>query len=81
MQRTLRKPLLPLLFGRLVHRQLPMRGTNGEGPLVGINAIVNGQGHAIKTGKGSGGGYAIQRVYRYSSGKAESAPDYYKTRR
>lgn len=34
-----------------------------------------------RTGKGSGGGYAIQRVYRYSSGKAESAPDYYKTRR
>ena len=53
---------------------------NGEGPIVGINAIVNGQGHAIKTGKGSGGGYAIQRVYRYSSGKADFAPDYYATR-
>ena len=42
-----------------------------------VNAIVNGQGHAIKTGKGSGGGYAIQRVYRYSAGKADIAPDYY----
>ena len=37
--------------------------------------------HAIKTGKGSGGGYAIQRVYRYSNGKADVAPDYYKVRR
>ena len=40
-------------------------------------SIVNGQGHAIKTGKGSGGGYAIQRVYRYSNGKADIAPNYY----
>ena len=54
---------------------------NGDGPLVGINAIVNGQGHATKTGKGSGGGYAIQRVYRYSDGKADVAPNYYKKRR
>jgi len=54
---------------------------NGDGPLVGINAIVNGQGHAIKTGKGSGGGYAIQRVYRYADGKGDVAPDYYATRK
>ena len=54
---------------------------NGDGPLVGINAIVNGKGHAIRTGKGSGGGFGVQRVYRYSAGKADVAPDCYSTRR
>ena len=67
--------------GVVIENACTVEIANGEGPLVGINAIVNGQGHAIKTGKGSGGGYAIQRVYRYSAGKAEIAPDYYKKRR
>ncbi len=67
--------------GVVIENACTVEIANGEGPLVGINAIVNGQGHAIKTGKGSGGGYAIQRVYRYSAGKAEIAPDYYKKQR
>ena len=67
--------------GVVVENACTVEIANGDGPLVGINAIVNGQGHAIKTGKGSGGGYAIQRVYRYSDGKADVAPDYYKKRR
>ncbi|MBQ6135924.1 MAG: hypothetical protein IJI73_00965 [Kiritimatiellae bacterium] len=49
----------------------------GDGPLVGINHIVNGHGHGIRTGKGSGGGYAVQRVYRYCNGSADVADDYY----
>ncbi len=28
-----------------------------------------------------GGGYAVQRVYRYSNGKADVAPDYYQKQR
>ena len=64
--------------GVVIENACTVEIANGEGPLVGINAIVNGQGHAIKTGKGSGGGYAIQRVYRYSAGKADIAPDYYR---
>ena len=67
--------------GVVIENACTVEIANGEGPLVGINAIVNGQGHAIKTGKGSGGGYAIQRVYRYSAGKADIAPDYYKKQR
>ena len=63
--------------GVVIENACTVEIANGDGPLVGINAIVNGQGHAIKTGKGSGGGYAIQRVYRYSAGKADIAPDYY----
>jgi len=51
---------------------------NGDGPLVGISHIVNGTGHGIKTGKGSGGGYAVQRLYLYADGRAETAPDYYR---
>ena len=64
--------------GVVIENACTVEIANGEGPLVGINAIVNGHGHAIKTGKGSGGGYAIQRVYRYSAGKADIAPDYYR---
>ena len=51
---------------------------NGDGPKVGINHIVNGQGHGIRTGKGNNGGYAIQRLTRYGNGKADIQPDYYK---
>lgn len=65
--------------GVVVENACTVEIANGNGPLVGINGIVNGKGHAIKTGKGSGGGYAIQRVYRYSNGRADVAPDYYKT--
>ena len=54
---------------------------NGEGPSVGINSIVNGKGCGVRTGKGTGGGYAIQRLYRYCNGAADSAPDYYASRR
>ena len=50
---------------------------NGDGPHVGINSIVNGRGFGVRTGKGAGGGYAVQRLYRYCNGKAEHAPDHY----
>ena len=50
---------------------------NGDGPLVGINHIVNGRGYGIRTGKDSGGGYAVQRVTKYCNGKAEERPDAY----
>ena len=66
--------------GVVVENVCTVEIANGEGPLVGINAIVNGRGHAIRTGKGSGGGFGVQRVYRYSDGKADMAPDCYKTR-
>ena len=65
--------------GVVIENACTVEIANGDGPLVGINAIVNGQGYAIKTGKGSGGGYAIQRVYRYSNGKADIASDWYKS--
>ena len=66
--------------GVVIENACTVEIANGDGPLVGINAIVNGRGHAIKTGKSSGGGYAIQRVYRYSDDKADIAPDWYKSR-
>ena len=49
----------------------------GDGPKVGINHIVNGRGFGIRTGKGSGGGYAVQRVTRYTNGQFDAQPDYY----
>ena len=50
----------------------------GDGPIVGFNHIVNGMGYGIRTGKGSGGGYAVQRVYSRNDGDTDIAPDYYK---
>ena len=51
----------------------------GEGPKVGISRIVNGKGFGIRTGKDSGGGYAVQRVFSYSDGKADIADDFYRS--
>ena len=67
--------------GVVVENACTVEIANGDGPLVGINHVVNGQGHEIRTGKGSGGGYAVQRVYRYSGGKADVAPDFYKKKK
>ena len=67
--------------GVVIENACTVEIANGDGPLVGINHVVNGQGHGIRTGKGSGGGYAIQRVYRYSGGKADAAPDFYKKKK
>ena len=50
---------------------------NANGPKVGIHHIVNGKGHGIRTGKGAGGGYAVQRLYRYANGAAACAPNAY----
>lgn len=50
----------------------------GDGPKVGINHVINGQGHGVRTGKDNNGGYAVQRVTRYCNGKAEIMPDYYR---
>ena len=52
---------------------------HADGPKVGINHIVNGRGHGIRNGHDSGGGYAIQRLVRYSNGEADVLPDYYAT--
>lgn len=50
---------------------------NGEGPLVGINHIVNNTTAGIKTGADSNGGYAIQRLLSYCNNESLSLPDYY----
>ena len=51
-----------------------------DGPIVGINHQVNGRGHGIRTGTGSGGGYAVQRLYRYCNGEDEHARNDYERR-
>ena len=63
--------------GVLVENMCIVELAAGDGPKVGINHVVNGQGHGIRTGKGNNGGYAVQRVTRYSDGKADVLPDYY----
>ena len=63
--------------GVLIENACIVELARGDGPKVGINHIVNGQGHGIRTGKDSGGGYAVQRVVRYSNGTAEVRPDDY----
>ena len=50
----------------------------GDGPIVGFNHIISGMGYGIRAGKGSGGGYAVQRVYSRNDGDTDIAPDYYK---
>ena len=67
--------------GVVVENACTVEIANGEGPLVGIDHIVNGKGCSVRTGKGSGGGYAVQRLLRYSGGEADEMPDYYKTAR
>lgn len=42
---------------------------NGDGPLVGINSIVNGTGNGISTGVG-GKGYAREFILKYQNGVA-----------
>lgn len=68
---------VPDAAGVVVENACIVEIAKGDGPLVGINHIVNGRGCGIRTGKGSGGGYAVQRLYRYSDGRDESAPDAY----
>ncbi|MBE5957472.1 MAG: hypothetical protein E7254_01220 [Lachnospiraceae bacterium] len=51
---------------------------NGNGPLVGINHIINGTGCGIRTGAGSGGGYAVQRLLSYQGGQSVAIDDYYR---
>ena len=63
--------------GVLIENACIVELARGDGPIVGINHIVNGQGHGIRTGKDSGGGYAVQRLVKYNDGKAEIRPDYY----
>ena len=67
--------------GVVVENACTVEIANADGPLVGIDHVINGKGHGIRTGKGSGGGYAVQRVYRYCDGRADVAPDYYAGRR
>ncbi len=67
--------------GVVIENACTVEIANGEGPLVGINRIVNGKGFGIRTGKGSGGGYAVQRLLRYSDGECSVRPDYYGTRK
>ncbi|MCR5837653.1 MAG: hypothetical protein K6G88_14230 [Lachnospiraceae bacterium] len=61
----------------LIENACTVEIANGGGPLVGINHIVNGTGPAIRTGEGSGGGYAVQRLLNYRGGQALSIEDYY----
>lgn len=67
--------------GVLVENACIVELARDNGPIVGINHIVNGRGHGIRTGKDSGGGYAVQRVTSYTNGKAAVRPDYYKARK
>ena len=64
--------------GVLVENVCIVEIARGDGPLVGINHIVNGKGFGVKTGKDSGGGYAVQRLVRYCNGESEVRPDEYK---
>ena len=64
--------------GVLVENVCIVEIAKGDGPIVGINHIVNGKGFGVKTGKDSGGGYAVQRLVRYCNGESEVRPDEYK---
>ncbi len=64
--------------GVLVENVCIVEIARGDGPIVGINHIVNGRGFGVKTGKDSGGGYAVQRLVRYCNGESEVRPDEYK---
>ena len=68
---------VPETPGVVVENACIVEIANASGPLVGINHIVNGRGAGVRTGKGSGGGYAVQRVYRHSNGVTDAAPDAY----
>ncbi|MGN0876742.1 MAG: glycoside hydrolase family 16 [Kiritimatiellia bacterium] len=63
--------------GVLIENACIVELARGDGPIVGINHIVNGKGFGIRTGKGANGGYAVQRLTRYCNGKADIKPDYY----
>ena len=63
--------------GVLIENACIVELARGDGPIVGINHIVNGKGFGIRTGKDSGGGYAVQRLTKYCNGKADIKPDYY----
>lgn len=50
---------------------------DGNGPLVGINNIINLTGPGIKTGQSSNGGFAVQKLYYYENGQSVSMGDVY----
>lgn len=68
---------VPNTPGVLIENACTVEIANGSGPLVGINHIINNTTAGIKTGAGSGGGYAIQRLLSYSNEESRSLPDYY----
>ncbi|MFQ9516348.1 MAG: discoidin domain-containing protein [Eubacterium sp.] len=52
---------------------------DANGPLVGINNIINLTGPGIKTGQSSNGGFAVQKLYYYENGTSVSMGDVYTT--
>lgn len=63
--------------GVLIENLCTVEIASGVGPLVGINHMVNGTGPSIYTGTESGGGYAVQRLLKYSNNVSKSLQSYY----
>jgi hypothetical protein len=55
--------------GVIVENACTVEIADGNGPLVGINSIINGTGNAISTGIG-GKGFAREFILRYQNGTA-----------
>ncbi len=60
---------VPNKEGVIVENACIVEIANGEGPLVGINSIVNGTGNGISTGIG-GKGFAREFILKYQNGIA-----------
>ena len=61
----------------LIENAVIVEIANGSGPKVGINHVINNTTAGIRTGAGSGGGYALQQLLSYCNEESISLPDYY----
>ena len=61
----------------LIENAVIVEIANGSGPKVGINHVINDTTAGIRTGAGSGGGYALQQLLSYCNEESISLPDYY----
>ena len=63
--------------GVMIENAVIVEIANAHGPKVGINHVINNTTAGIRTGEGSGGGYALQQLLSYCNEESISLPDYY----
>ena len=61
----------------LIENAVIVEIANEHGVPVGINHVINNTTAGIRTGEGSGGGYALQQLLSYCNEESISLPDYY----